>query len=152
MRKIILFIAEGFGTGRVPKAPGTVGTLPGILFFLLLVNLPLWGYVLATLLLFAVGVWICDVAARELGRDDPPSVVWDEIVGYLIAMTAAPSGWQWIIVGFLLFRFFDILKPWPIRYIDQKVHGGMGIMLDDVLAGIAAALVLHALVWLVTQI
>ncbi|WP_006786373.1 phosphatidylglycerophosphatase A [Thiorhodospira sibirica] len=147
MNSMILFIAQGFGTGRVPKAPGTVGTLPGVFLFWLMADLPLWWYLGITLVLFALGVWICELAARQLGRDDPPSVVWDEIVGYLIAMIAAPSGWEWMVVGFMLFRLFDIWKPWPIRWIDRRVHGGMGIMLDDVLAGIAAAAVLHLLAW-----
>ena len=105
--------------------------------------LPLWQYLALVLVLFIAGVWICEVAAKQLGVHDDPSIVWDEIVGYLITMIASPPGWFWIIAGFVLFRLFDILKPWPIRFIDKKVKGGMGIMLDDVLAAVFALVILQ---------
>ncbi|HCD03701.1 MAG TPA: phosphatidylglycerophosphatase A, partial [Methylophaga sp.] len=89
------------------------------------------------------GIWICQQAVNWLKQDDPSAVVWDEIVGYLITMIAAPAGWQWMLLGFVLFRLFDIWKPWPISLADRKLHGGFGIMLDDVIAGVFAAMVLQ---------
>ena len=141
--KIILFFAQGFGTGRVPIAPGTFGTLPGVVIVLLLMPTPLTFYTGMTVLLLAIGFPLCDKAAILLGRKDPPSVVWDEIVGMLVTMTAVPLSFMSILAGFALFRFFDIWKPWPIGWVDRHVQGGFGIMLDDVLAGIMACLVLH---------
>ncbi|MEW5756674.1 MAG: phosphatidylglycerophosphatase A [Pseudomonadota bacterium] len=142
-------LAFGFGLGLSPKAPGTFGTLAGIPFVLACWQLPLAQYVLITLALALLGIWLCGQTARDLGVHDHPGIVWDEIVGYMITMTAAPPGWLWFVIGFVLFRFFDILKPWPIRYLDKHVHGGFGIMIDDVLAGIFAAIVLQLLAhWL----
>ena len=109
---------------------------------LLLQALPWWGFALLVLLSFVLGVWLCEVTARNLGVHDHPGIVWDEFVGYWLTMLFAPAGWQWLLLGFILFRIFDIIKPWPIGWIDRRVSGGMGIMLDDVLAGIYAGLVL----------
>ena len=92
---------------------------------------------------FIAGIWICQQAVNWLEKDDPSAVVWDEIVGYLVTMIAAPAGWQWMLLGFVLFRFFDIWKPWPISWADRKLHGGFGIMLDDVIAGVLAAFILQ---------
>jgi len=135
----IHLLATGFGTGLAPFAPGTFGTLVGVAFYLALDGLPLAVYLGAVLVLLLVGVPLCGVTARDLEVDDHPGIVWDEIVGYLVTMVAAPSGWPWVVAGFALFRFFDVLKPWPIRAIDERMAGGAGIMLDDVLAGIFAA-------------
>ena len=96
---------------------------------------------------FALGVWICDRTARDLGVHDHPAIVWDEVIGYFVTMITAPPGWVWIVAGFALFRLFDILKPWPIRWIDRHVHGGVGIMLDDVLAGVFAWLSMQLIIW-----
>lgn len=137
------FLAFGFGSGLSPKAPGTMGTLAAIPLYLLLVNLPLWGYLLALLLISVVGVWLCGESSRRLGVHDHGGIVWDEFAGFLLTMTAAPQGWEWIVAGFALFRLFDIWKPWPVRIADRKVHGGLGIMLDDWLAGVYAWLVLQ---------
>jgi phosphatidylglycerophosphatase A len=141
----IHFIAFGFGSGLAPTAPGTVGTLVGIPFFFLMASLSLGSYLVLTLLLFLFGVWVCDQSSKMLGVHDHGGIVWDEIVGYLVTMIAAPSGWGWVAMGFILFRIFDIFKPWPISYLDKHVSGGMGIMIDDVLAGIYALLVLQSL-------
>ncbi len=103
-------------------------------------------YLLVTLLAFLFGVWICGVTSRAFGEHDHGGIVWDEVVGYLITMTAIPFHWAWIIVGFLVFRVFDIYKPWPILVIDKKVKGGFGVMFDDVLAGVYAWLVMVLLV------
>ncbi|MBU0655506.1 MAG: phosphatidylglycerophosphatase A [Gammaproteobacteria bacterium] len=137
------FLAFGFGSGLSPKAPGTMGTLAAIPLYLLLANLPLWGYLLALLLISVVGVWLCGESSRRLGVHDHGGIVWDEFAGFLLTMTAAPQGWEWIVAGFALFRLFDIWKPWPVRIADRKVHGGLGIMLDDWLAGVYAWIVLQ---------
>lgn len=126
----------GFGAGLVPFAPGTMGTVVGVVFYICLQHLPLPWYILTVAVLFILGVWSCGITARAIGVHDHPTIVWDEIVGFLVAMTAAPTGWGWILLGFALFRLFDIVKPWPIWFIDTYVRGGLGIMLDDLLAGI----------------
>ncbi len=100
-------------------------------------------YLLITIIAFLVGVFLCDKTARALGVHDHSGIVWDEIVGFLITMVAVPLDWRWIVIGFVLFRLFDILKPWPIKWADQRLTGGFGIMFDDVLAGIFALIVLH---------
>jgi phosphatidylglycerophosphatase A len=142
-RNLFYWFAVGFGSGLAPKAPGTAGTLIAVPLYLLLSQLVMWQYLAVVLVLLVAGIWICDTTAKQMGVHDDPSIVWDEIVGYLITMIASPPGWFWIVAGFVLFRLFDILKPWPIRYIDQKVQGGFGIMLDDVLAAIFALVVLQ---------
>ncbi len=139
----IHFLAFGFGSGLAPVAPGTFGTLVGIPFFLLMVSLPLWLYIFFVLVFFLFGVWLCDRSSKLLGVHDHGGIVWDEIVGYLVTMMAAPKGWEWITIGFVLFRVFDIFKPWPIGYLDRHVSGGLGIMIDDILAGIYAMLILQ---------
>lgn len=142
----IHLLAFGFGAGASPYAPGTFGTLIGIPIYLLLLHLVFWQYLGIVFLLFILGVWLCHTTARDLGVHDHPGIVWDEIVGFLVTMTAAPFGWLWIVIGFGLFRLFDILKPWPINVVDKKVSGGLGIMLDDLVAGIFAAAVLKIIV------
>ena len=143
------FLAFGFGSGLSPKAPGTMGTLAAIPLYLLLMNLPLTSYLLAVLLISVAGIWICGESSRRLGVHDHGGIVWDEFAGFLLTMTAAPQGWQWIVLGFALFRLFDIWKPWPVRVADRQLHGGLGIMLDDILAGIYAWLVLQAVAYVV---
>ncbi len=145
----INFLAFGFGLGYAKKAPGTFGTLAGIPFILFFQQTSIETYLLATLIMAVFGVWLCGVSARQIGVHDHPGIVWDEIVGYMITMIAVPAGWQWMLLGFLLFRFFDILKPWPISYIDKHIHGGFGIMFDDVVAGIMAAGVLQLILYYV---
>ncbi|MEW8028913.1 MAG: phosphatidylglycerophosphatase A [Candidatus Thiodiazotropha sp.] len=139
MSKPVHLLAFGFGSGLLPKAPGTYGTLVGIPFYLLLQPLSLSLYMLFVLLAFVAGLWICQRTSDDLGVHDHSGIVWDEIVGFLVGMAFAPPGWVWIVIGFLLFRLFDILKPWPILWIDRRVKGGLGIMLDDLLAGLYTA-------------
>jgi phosphatidylglycerophosphatase A len=134
-----LFLAFGFGSGLVKKAPGTCGTIAAIPVYLLLVQTPFAIYSLLTIISILVGIKICDDAANSLGEHDFNGIVWDEIAGYLVTMWFVPFSWQALILGFVLFRFFDILKPFPIKWADKHVQGGLGIMLDDVLAGLAAA-------------
>ena len=140
------FLALGFGSGLVPKGPGTAGTVVAIPLYLLVAPLPLPLYLGLLAILFIVGIPICAYTAKRLGVHDHPGIVWDEIVGYLVTMTLAPSGWVWVFAGFVLFRVFDIFKPWPIRLLDRNVGGGFGIMVDDLLAGLFAAIVLQLLV------
>ena len=139
LRHPLGFLGFGFGSGLVPVAPGTAGTLAAVPLYLLLKDLPLAGYLAVVALLFLAGLPVCAHAARQLGVHDHPAIVWDEIVGYLVTMVAAPPGLVWIVAGFVLFRFFDILKPWPIRWCDRRVQGGFGILLDDLLAGVFSA-------------
>jgi len=143
----IHLLAFGFGAGLLPRAPGTFGTLIGIPVYGLIANLAALWYVIVVLILFIVGVSVCEITARELGVTDHPAIVWDEIVGFQVTLFLAPAGWGYLLLGFGLFRLFDIVKPYPIKRL-EKLPGGWGIMADDVLAGIYALLVLQAIAWL----
>ncbi len=132
-------MALGFGAGLIPRMPGTAGTLAAAPLVWFFAQLPLLGQLAAVAVAFGVGCWVCDVTARAIGVHDHPAIVWDEVVGLMVTCLAVPMSVPVLIAGVLLFRFFDILKPWPIRWLDQHVHGGVGIMIDDVLAGIFAA-------------
>lgn len=138
------FFAFGFGSGLAPKAPGTFGTLAAVPIYWLIQDLawPIYGTWL--IVTFALGIYWCDRSSKQLGVHDHGGIVWDEFVGYWITMFLAPKSWLWMLVGFVLFRFFDIIKPWPINWLDRKVDGGLGIMSDDVLAGVYAFIVLQA--------
>ena len=135
-------LALGFGAGLAPFAPGTFGSVVGLGVALALAPLGMGWNVAAVVLAVVAGVWICGESARRLGVHDHPAIVWDEVAGMMITMLAAPAAWWGAPLAFALFRAFDIAKPWPIREIDHGMRGGLGIMLDDVLAGIFAALVL----------
>jgi len=143
LKNPVHFLALGFGAGCSPKMPGTVGSLVGVVLYVFLQHLDLLVYGIVTLLLFLAGIWLCGRTSRDLGVADHPAIVWDEIVGYLVTMLAAPPGWIWPVTGFFLFRVFDISKPWPVNWADKRVSGGLGIMLDDLLAGIYALLILQ---------
>ncbi len=134
----IHFLAFGFGSGLSPKAPGTFGTIAAIPLFLLLSLFSDQVYFIVTLFFMLIGPWICGYAAKSLNVHDHPAIVWDEIVGLLITLFMFPAHWLLITIGFVLFRFFDILKPWPISWFDKNMHGGIGIMIDDVIAGFFA--------------
>lgn len=134
-RDPVHWLAFGFGSGCSPYAPGTAGTIAAIPVFLLIKETPLWLYLGITVAMFVVGIWLCDRVTKKLGVHDHSGIVWDEIVGYLITMIAAPEGWIWILTGFFLFRLFDVLKPWPISVADRRITNGFGIMFDDVIAG-----------------
>lgn len=149
-------VAFGFGAGLAPWAPGTFGTLVALPFWFVLSLLPPQIYALAVVALFVFGCWVCGASARLLGVHDYGGIVFDEIVGFLIAcapllMMAPGLKILWLLAAFGLFRFFDILKPWPIRQLDATVEGGLGIMLDDVLAGIYSAAVLWGAAALLAQ-
>jgi phosphatidylglycerophosphatase A len=138
------FLALGFGSGLAAKMPGTLGTLAALpLVGLLSHYTGFYVYLMVTILVSMVGIWICDKTARDMKVHDDSSIVWDEFAGMLITMLAVPLSWQTLLAGFVLFRFFDIIKPWPISYLDKHVHGGFGIMIDDVLAGLFALSILH---------
>ena len=139
----ILFLAFGFGSGLAKKAPGTCGTMAAIPLYLLIAQTGNLSYSLLTLVVTIAGIWICDFAADKLGEHDFGGIVWDEIAGYLITLWFIPFTWLNVGLGFVLFRFFDILKPWPIKIADRRVKGGFGIMLDDVLAAVFANIVLR---------
>lgn len=128
----------------MPIAPGTFGTLLGVPLWLVLQELSAGFYAVAVLLLFAVGVWVCGLAERHLKARDHESVVFDEIVGLLITLSASPSGWVWVGIGFGLFRLFDIWKPFPIRRV-ERWPGGWGVMADDALAGVYGFIALQLL-------
>ncbi len=142
-RDPVQFLAFGFGSGLSPRAPGTVGTVVAVPLYAAMAGLPLPYYSAVLVLTFLLGVYLCGAASRRLGVHDHGGIVWDEFVGYWITMWALPAHWTWALAGFVLFRLFDILKPWPIRWLDRRVHGGFGIMIDDVLAGIFACAILH---------
>lgn len=137
-RNPVHFLAFGLGSGAAPWAPGTVGTLAAIPFFLLMQPLSLFWYGVILLVTSLIGIYLCGKTSDDMGVHDHGGIVWDEFVGYWLTMFAAPPGWFWIIIGFVLFRIFDIIKPWPISWADKKVAGGLGIMLDDILAGLMA--------------
>lgn len=143
------WLACGFGSGLAPVAQGTFGSLAAILPWLLLRQYSLSLNLLVIAIGFAIGVWACDVAGRALGVDDHRSLVWDEFIGQWIALLPALiAPWWAVVLAFALFRLFDVWKPWPIRYFDRHLKGGLGVMVDDVIAGIFAAAVLKlVLVW-----
>ena len=139
------FCAFGFGSGLAPVAPGTFGTLPGIVIAIIISPVPLWFQWLLIVAAFVAGIRFCDIATARLGTHDHGAIVWDEIVGILITLAAVPLSLGSLIFGFLLFRFFDVLKPWPIGWVDRKIDGGLGIMVDDVIAGVFAGVCLYLL-------
>jgi phosphatidylglycerophosphatase A len=137
------FIALGFGTGLAPAAPGTVGALLAFPLYLILESwLPPLSVFGVIVVLFGVGVWACERTGRDLGIPDHSGMNWDEVVAMLLVLLLAPADWPWRAFAFLAFRFFDIVKPPPIRYVDRKVEGGLGVMADDIVAAFFALLVM----------
>jgi phosphatidylglycerophosphatase A len=137
------WLACGFGAGLVPKAQGTAGSLAALLPWLLLRELPMAAYLAVVVVGFVVGVAACNVAGRAIGVADHRSVVWDEFIGQWLALVPALlAPWWAVLLGFALFRLFDVWKPWPIGWLDRRMKGGLGVMVDDVVAGLFAALVL----------
>jgi phosphatidylglycerophosphatase A len=146
-RAVVIFIAQGAYAGRFPIAPGTAGTLVGVLLYLLMKGLSPGIYAVSCLLLFVVGTWAAGRAEELLGRKDHSSIVIDEIAGYMVSMFLVPPAWGFLIAGFLLFRFFDIVKPYPLNRL-QDIRGGLGVMLDDIGAGIYTNVVLQLVAYL----
>lgn len=137
------WLATGLGSGLAPVAPGTVGTLAAVPLVFALAQLPtLWsaGFIM---LLVLLGIYVSEVVSRDLGVDDHGGIVIDEVAGFAITMWALPFDWAWLLAGFCLFRLLDIVKPWPVRLFDQHVSGGLGVMADDIVAGLLACCLLH---------
>lgn len=152
LRDPLQLLAFGFGSGLAPKAPGTFGSLAALACFPLLALLTLPAFLGVVAIAALAGIVICDHAAKALAVHDDGRIVWDEFAGQWLALTPlvptlawGPTDLLWLLAGFGLFRIFDIIKPWPISHLDEKVHGGLGIMLDDLVAGVFAGLVLFAL-------
>lgn len=144
-RDPVLLGAFGLGFGLLRPAPGTWGTLPGVaLYWFVFSELSIPVAVALIAVMFAFGVWLCGEACRRLGVHDHSGIVFDEIVGYLVACIALPHSTMTMVAAFALFRLFDAWKPWPIRWFDTHIHGGFGVMVDDLIAGLVTLLLLHA--------
>jgi len=145
------FLALGLGSGMPRVAPGTWGTLMALALFILaywLFGAIHWHWLLAVVIAGAIiGIYLCDKTAKDLGVHDHGGIVWDEFIGFWLCLIGIPVGWHWLVAAFVLFRFFDILKPLPIKWVDRQVQGGLGIMLDDIIAGAYVLLILHAAKW-----
>jgi phosphatidylglycerophosphatase A len=144
LRQPVHLLAFGFGSGLMPRAPGTFGTLMAVPIVMAVMHAGWVVHVTFVVVACIAGIYICGESARRLDVHDHPGIVWDEICGFAITMLATPLTWYWLLAGFALFRFFDIVKPWPIREADHSLTGGLGIMLDDVMAGVFAAAILFA--------
>lgn len=148
LRDPLLLMACGFGSGALRPAPGTWGSLIGFLLFLPLAMLPEMAYGVVVFAGAVLGVPLCGYAGRQLGAADHSAIVWDEIIGVWLALAGLPLEPAPLIAGFVLFRLFDIIKPWPINWLDRRISGGLGVMLDDIAAGLAAQLLVQGLLWL----
>lgn len=139
-------LSFGFGSGLARKAPGTFGTLAAFpIYWFLAPRLPDWLFLSMLVCAFAIGVWACNITGKALGVSDYGGIVWDEIVAFMLVLFFTPPGWYWSLLAFALFRFFDIVKPQPIRYFDNNLHGGLGVMFDDLLAAGYALLCLSVI-------
>ncbi|MGA2517588.1 MAG: phosphatidylglycerophosphatase A [Thermodesulfobacteriota bacterium] len=147
MKHFILFLATGFGVGYCPIAPGTLGTLIAIPIYYFLSEIPSPLYEITLIGFFFLSVWISENAERFFGKKDDQRIVIDEIMGFLITMLWIPKTVPFIIIGFFLFRFFDILKPFPIRRLEKGLKGGYGVVVDDVMAGVFANIILHVIAY-----
>ena len=145
LRTLPGFLAFGLGSGLSRYAPGTMGTLAAIPFAFILKSLPPAGFWLLLIGSFLAGIKICDISSKRLGQHDPGGIVWDEMVAYWLSVAFIPVSWQWWLLAFVLFRFFDIVKPWPIRRVEKMFGGGLGIMLDDIVAAAYAMGLMYAL-------
>lgn len=145
------FIAFGLGTGASPYAPGTFGTLLGIPLVYLLAHWSIWIYLGVTGLVIVLGTWVCERTSRDIGVHDHSGIVIDEVAGYLVTMIMVPVNLWTLAAAFVIFRLFDILKPWPINWLDRRVQGGLGIMLDDLLAGLYGLIVMWLGIWIYDQ-
>jgi phosphatidylglycerophosphatase A len=151
MRFFVLLFATGLGTGYSPIAPGTTGTLASVPVYLLLSRIPSPLYEITLVAFLFLSIWLSDNAERYFGKKDDSRIVIDEIIGFLTTMLWIPGTPLTIVIGFFLFRFFDIFKPFPIRDVERKCKGGWGVVLDDVLAGIYANIALHIIVRLIAR-
>jgi phosphatidylglycerophosphatase A len=145
MRRCVILLATWWGVGFCPRAPGTAGTLAAIPLVLLLSLLPVGLYFLCVLGIASLACWVAGEAERIFQEQDCQRIVIDEVVGLLVTMAALPPQWPYLLAGFLFFRAFDIIKPPPIRFLERKIKGGYGVVLDDMLAGIYAHIALRIL-------
>lgn len=145
MRKVMMKIATVWDIGVGRRGPGTWGTLAAVPLYVLLSFLPWWAYMASTLCLIVLAIVASEIYEQETGTHDLPQVVIDEVAGFLVTMVLIPRTWQSVFIGFLLFRVLDIWKPFPIRWVDRRVHGGVGVVADDLLAGVIANLILQVL-------
>ena len=150
LRSPVHLLALGFGAGLVPRAPGTAGTVVALPLAWLMLDWSLGLRAGIVAALFVAGILICGESARRLKTHDHPGIVFDEIVGLLATSLVLSGNPLWLLAAFVLFRLFDILKPWPIRDLDHRLAGGLGIMLDDLMAAVYAAAVLSGLIWLIS--
>ncbi len=150
LRSPVNFLAFGFGTGLAPVFPGTFGSLPGLLIGWLTLGSGLHVQLAVAAGLFVAGIWICGRCSRDLGVHDHGGIVWDEIAGMYVTLMLAPPTLGGYVLAFLLFRAFDIVKPWPIRDLDHRLGGGLGIMLDDLAAALYALISLALYGWLLS--
>jgi phosphatidylglycerophosphatase A len=150
LRSPVNFVAFGFGTGLAPVFPGTVGSLPALLLGWATLGLGLYVQLGVAVFLFVAGIWVCGRCSRNLGVHDHGGIVWDEIAGMYVTLLLAPPTIGGYILAFLLFRAFDIVKPWPIRDLDHRLGGGLGIMLDDLAAALYALILLALYGWLMS--
>ena len=150
LRDPVHFLAFGFGTGLMPFAPGTFGSIPGVVLFWLTIDLGLYVQLGLVAAMTLAGIWLCGESAKRIGVHDHGGIVWDEIVGMYVTLLVAPVTVYGFVLAFVLFRVMDIVKPWPIRDLDHSIHGGLGIMLDDLVAALYAALLLVLYGWLMT--
>ncbi len=141
------FLAFGFGSGLAPIAPGTAGTVASLPFAALIVQLPLPVALAVVIAAFLIGIYLCGATGQKLGVHDHGGIVWDEFVGMWLVVLFIPFHWTWWLAAFALFRFFDAVKPWPIRWFDRRVHGGFGVMLDDILAAGYSLIILGIAMW-----
>ena len=144
--KVIIFVATGAGLGKIPFAPGTFGTLMGILFVLSFKLINPCYETISVVILIIFAIWIADQAEKILKQKDPGCIVIDEIAGYVVTMVGISLSIYTILIGFILFRFFDILKPFPVKYFEKNFKGGPGIVLDDLVAGLLSSFVLRILI------
>lgn len=142
LRDPVHLFAFGFGAGMIPVAPGTFGTLIAVPIVVFVMHFGFAAHLGFAVAASLFGIYVCGESARRLGVHDHPGIVWDEITGFAVTMLASPAQFYWLLGGFALFRLFDIWKPWPIREADHSLPGGVGIMLDDIIAGVFAAAIL----------
>lgn len=145
----IHFIGCGFGVGAIPIMPGTFGTALAIPIYFILIHFSWLTYAIVTLFLILIGVGLCGRINRDFGTEDHSAAVWDEVATFLIVLFLVPPVWYYILIGFILFRLFDILKPGPIGWVDRHIHGGVGVMLDDVLAAVVSWIILQIIIWFI---
>ncbi len=144
MRNPCHLLATCFGSGLSSLMPGTIGSLVAIPFWLLLIQLPWQIYLLLLVFSIYLGIYLCHQTTKDIQVHDHTSIVWDEFVGMLITLTMLPANnWEWLITGLVIFRILDIVKPWPISWFDLNIKGGIGIMIDDIIAGLLSVCIIY---------